>query len=122
MPHFTPLEQAALDEICKHAHERSVLDGQLATAVVSQRKLTEIGFFTYFTVERNGPPLTSRSRVLGNVAVTIEGFTRPLLIALFISKDGYVHMLEATTAGDSAAGVDFSAVRFEILHDLRTGE
>src|SRR5579871_2517240 len=116
MTHFTGLEQAALNEICKHAHEQSVLEGQLATAVVSQRKLTEIGFFTYFTVERNGPPLTSRSRILGNVAVTIEGFTRPLLITLFMNKDGYAHMLEATTAGDSAAGVDFSAVRFEIVH------
>jgi len=121
MQHFTRLEQAALDEICKHAHERSVLEGQLATAVVSQRKLTEIGFFTHFTVARN-EPLTSRSSVLGNVAVTIEGFTRPLLITLFMNKDGYAHMLEATTAGDSAVGVDFSVVRFEIVQDLRTGE
>ncbi len=122
MPHFTRLEQAALDEICKHAHERSVLESQLATAVVSRRKLTETGFFTYFTVAGDGPSLSSPSRVLGNVAVTIEGFTRPLLIALFMSKDGYPHMLEATAAGDSAAGVDFSVVRFEVVHDSRTGE
>ena len=122
MPHFTRLEQAALDEICKHARERSILEGQLATAVVDKRKLTETGFFTYFTVARNGPPLASRSRVLGNAAVTVEGFTRPLLIALFMGKDGYAHMLEATTAGDSAVGIDFSVIRFEIVRDLRTGE
>ena len=122
MPHFTSLEQAALDEICKHARERSVLEDQLATAVVDKRNLTETGFFTYFTVAENGPPLTSRSRVLGNVAVSIEGLTNPLLIALFMSKDGYAHMLEATAAEDSAIAIDFSAVRFEIVHDLRTGE
>ena len=122
VPHFTRLEQAAMDEICKHAHERAVLESQLATAVVDKRKLTETGFFTYFTVAGSGPSLTSASRVLGNVAVTIEGFTRPLLIALFMNKDGYAHMLEATVAGDSAAGIDFSVVRFEIVRDLRTGE
>jgi hypothetical protein len=31
-----------------------------------------------------------------------------------MSKDGYANMLEATTAGDSTLGIDFSAVRFEI--------
>jgi hypothetical protein len=50
------------------------------------------------------------------VAVTIEGFERPLLVTLFRSKDGYAHMLEATTAGDSTVGIDLSAVRFEIVH------
>jgi hypothetical protein len=116
MPHFTRLEQAALDEICKHSRERPALEGQLATARVSGRKNTGDGFFTYFEVDRNGPPLTSPWRVLGNVAVTIEGFERPLLVTLFRSKDGYAHMLEATTAGDSTVGIDLSAVRFEIVH------
>jgi hypothetical protein len=122
MPHFTTLEQAALDEICKHAHERPALEGQLATAKVSRRKNSGIGFITYFEVDRNGPPLTGKWRVLGNVAATIEGFERPLLVALFMSKDGYADMLEATTAGDSTIGIDLSALRFEIVHDLRTGE
>jgi hypothetical protein len=51
------------------------------------------------------------------VAVTIEGFERPLLVTLFMTKDGYAHMLEATTAGDSTVGIDLSAFRFEIVHD-----
>jgi len=113
MPHFTALERAALEEICGHSQERPALEAQLATARVSRRKSTEVGFITYFDVDRNGPPLTSRWRVLGNVAATIAGFERPLLLALFMSKDGYANMLEATT-GDSTAGIDFSAVRFEI--------
>jgi len=114
MPQFTALERAALEEICKHSQERPALEGQLATARVSRRKNTEVGFITYFEVDRNSPPLTSRWRVLGNVAATIAGFERPLLLALFMSKDGYANMLEATTAGDSTVGIDFSAVRFAI--------
>jgi hypothetical protein len=98
------------------------LEGQLATAKVSRRKNSGIGFITYFEVDRNGPPLTGKWRVLGNVAATIEGFERPLLVALFMSKDGSADMLEATTAGDSTIGIDLSALRFEIVHDLRTGE
>jgi len=122
MPHFTKLEQAALDEICKHSRERPALEGQLATASVSSRKNTGDGFFTYFAVDRNCPPLAGPQRVLGNVAVTIEGFERPLLVALFMSKDGYAHMLEGTTAAEIIVGIDLSAVRFEIVHDLRAGE
>ena len=113
MSHFIVLERAALEEICRHSQERLALEGQLATARVSRRMNSEVGFITYFEVDRNGPPLTSRWRVLGNVAATIAGFERPLLLALFMSKDGYANMLEATT-GDSTAGIDFSAVRFEI--------
>jgi len=122
MPHFTKLEQAALNEICKHSRERPALEGQLATASVSSRKNTGDGFFTYFAVDKNCGPLAGPRRVLGNVTVTIEGFERPLMVALFMSKDGYANMLEATTAGDSTIGIDLSAVRFEIVHDLRTGE
>jgi hypothetical protein len=81
---------------------------------VTRRENTGAGFFTYFAVDRNGPPLTSRRRVLGNVAATIVGFERPLLLALFMNKDGYAHMLEATAAGDSTVGIDLSALRFKI--------
>jgi hypothetical protein len=122
MPHFTGLEQVALEEICKHSRERPALEAQLATARVSRRKNTGDGFFTYFAADQNCPPLTGPWSVLGNVTVTIEGFERPLMVALFMSKDGYAHMLEATTAGDSTTGIDLSAVRFEIVHDMRTGE
>jgi hypothetical protein len=114
MPDFTALERAALEEICTHSQERPALEGQLATARVSRRRNTGVGFITYFEVDRNGPPLTSRWRVLGNVAATIAGFERPLLLALFMSKDGFANMLEATTAGDSTVGIDLSAVQFEI--------
>jgi hypothetical protein len=114
MPDFTAFERAALEEICTHSQERPALEGQLATARVSRRRNTGVGFITCFDVDRNGPPLTSRWRVLGNVAATIAGFERPLLLALFMNKDRYANMLEATTAGDSTLGIDLSAVRFEI--------
>jgi hypothetical protein len=105
MLHFTALEQA---------DERGVLESQLATATVTRRENTGEGFFTYFAVDRNGPPLTSRWRIQGNVAAAIVGFERPLLLALFRDKDGYVQMLEATAAGDSTVGVDFSTVQFKL--------
>ena len=115
MLHFTALERAALEDICgQQADERGVLESQLATATVTRRENTGGGFFTYFTVDRNGPPLTSRWRVVGNVAAMIVGFERPLLIALFMDKDGYAHMLEATVMGDSTVGVDLSTVQFKL--------
>ena len=114
MVQFTALERAVVEQICKESSERAALERQLATATVTRRKNTGTGFFTYFTVDRNGPPLTSRLRVLGNVAATIAGFESPLLIALFMSKDGYANMLEATAAGDSTAGLDLATIGFKI--------
>jgi hypothetical protein len=114
MLHFTALERAVLEEICKQADEREVLERQLATARLTSRNNTGDGFFTYFAVDRSCAALTGRRAVLGNVAATIEGFERPLLIALFMNKDGYAHMLEATAAGDSTVGIDLWTVPFEI--------
>jgi hypothetical protein len=114
VPHFTALERAVLEEICKEADERETIERQLATARVTRRENTGDGFFTYFAVDRNGPALTGRWRILGNAAVTIEGLESPLLIALFMNKDGYADMLEATAAGDSTVGIDLSTVPFKI--------
>ena len=114
MLHFTALERAVLEEICKQADQREVLERQLATARLTRRENTGDGFFTYFTVDRNSPALTSRWRVVGNVAAAIEGFERPLLIALFMNKEGYADMLEGTAAGDSTATIDLSTVPFRI--------
>jgi hypothetical protein len=114
MLHFTALERAVLQEICKEAGERETIERQLTTARVTRRENTGDGFFTYFEVDRNGPALTSRWAIVGNVVVTIEGFENPLLIALFRNRDGYANMLEGTAAGDSTAGIDLSIVPFKI--------
>jgi hypothetical protein len=114
MLQFTALERAVLEEICKQADDREALERQLATASVTRRENTGDGFFTYFAVDRNSPALRGRWRVVGNVAATIEGFERPLLLALFMNKDGYADMLEATTAGDSTDGIDLSTVPFKL--------
>ncbi len=114
MLHFTALERAVLEEICsEQAAERGVLEGQLATATVTRRENTGDGFFTYFAVDRNGPPLTRRGGVLGTVAPPIVGFERPFFITLFL-KDGYASMLEATTWGESTVGIDLSTLRIKI--------
>jgi hypothetical protein len=114
MLHFTALERAVLEEIRKEANEGEAIKRQLATARVARRENTGDGFFTYFAVDRSVPALTSRRAILGNVVVTIEGFENPLLIALFMNKDGYADMLEATAAGDSTVGIDLSTVPFKI--------
>jgi hypothetical protein len=65
MLHFNVLERAVLEDICRYqVDEREVLEGQLATATVTLRKNTGDGFFTYFAVDRSGPPLTNRRRIL----------------------------------------------------------
>jgi hypothetical protein len=112
---LTALERSVLEEISQQqpADQRGVLVSQLASARVTRRENTGAGFFTYLAVDRNGPPLTSRWRVAGNVVATIVGFERPILIALFM-KDGYASMLEATTSGESTAGIDLSTIRFKI--------
>ena len=114
MLHFTALERAVLEDICQQqADQREVLQRQLATATVTGRKNTGTGFFTYLAVARDGPPLISRFRILGNVVATIAGFEAPLILTLFM-KDGYANRLEATTSGDSTAGIDLTSLRFTI--------
>jgi hypothetical protein len=43
MLHFTGLERAVLEEICKQADEREALERQLASARVTRRKNTGDG-------------------------------------------------------------------------------
>jgi hypothetical protein len=114
MLQFTALERAVLEELCKQTAERAVLESQLATATVTGRKNTGEGFFTYFTVDRNCPPLTTRWSVVGGVFATIAGLERPLVLDLFRNKDGYAHMLEATSMAESTVGIDLSTGEFKI--------
>jgi hypothetical protein len=115
MLHFTALERAALEDICRQqADERGGLASQLATATVTRRKNTGDGFFTYIDVDRKCPPLTTRRSIVGNVAATIANVEGWLLIALFQNKDGYAHMLEGTAAPDSTVGLDLSTLQFKI--------
>jgi hypothetical protein len=117
MLHFTALERAGLEEICRQsADERAALEIQLATATVTRRENSGAGFFTYLSVDRGASPVTTRKRVLGNVAATIEGFEAPLLLMLFM-EDGYANFLEGATCGDSTLGIDLSSLRFKMEPD-----
>ena len=81
---------------------------------MTRRENTGSGFFTWLAADRNGAALTGHKSVLGNVVAAIDGLQRPVLIALFVNKDGFVHMLEATAAGESTVEIDFSSVRFTL--------
>ena len=111
---FTGLERAVLAEICREAKEPEVLERQLTTASVTRRENTGDGFFTWFGVDLDSAALTGRWRVLGNVVAAIEGLERPVIVTLFRNKDGYANMLEATAAGESTLGIDFTTVRFTL--------
>jgi hypothetical protein len=114
MLHLTPLEQAALKEICRQESDaREALERQLATATVTRRENSGAGFFTYLAVDRRIAPVSSSERVLGLVAATIDGFEQPILLMLFM-KDGYADFLEGATVGDSTTGIDLSTLRFKI--------
>jgi hypothetical protein len=112
--HLTALERAALEEICKQRpDERQALEAQLATAIVTDRKNSGAGFFTYLSVDRATAPVADAGRTLGNIVAEIDGFRRPLLLMLFM-EDGYAHMLEGAAIDDSTAGIDLGSLRFKI--------
>jgi hypothetical protein len=114
MLQFTPLERAALEEICRQQPEEcQALQHQLATASVSRRENSGAGFFTYLKVDRSTQPIETGGRVLGNVSATVEGFKQPILLMLFM-ENGYADFLEGATIDDSTVGIDLSALRFEI--------
>jgi hypothetical protein len=114
MQQLSLLERAALDAICRQqTDQRDALASQLASAKVIQRRNSGAGFFTDLAIDRTAPPVTSKERVIGNVAAMIEGFKDPLLLLLFM-KDGYADMLEGAAIEDSTVGVDLTNVRFTI--------
>jgi len=90
------------------------LESQLGTATVTGRRNSGEGFFTYFAVDRNCPPLANRYRVVGSVFASIAGLARPLVLDLFTNNEGYAEMIEATTAAESTAGIDLAIVAFKI--------
>jgi hypothetical protein len=114
MLHFTALERASLEEICRQQGDaRKTLESQLATATVTRRENSGAGFFTYLEVDRATAPVVSTERVLGNVAASIDGFEDPLLLMLFM-EDGYAKFLEGTAIRDSTVDLDLSTLRFTL--------
>jgi hypothetical protein len=114
MLHFTALERAALEEIWRQQIDgRQALESQLATATVTRRENSGVGFFTYLAVDRAAPPVANAERVLGNVAALIEGFKQPLLLMLFMNA-GCAEMLEGAAIDDSTVGIDLSTLRFKL--------
>jgi hypothetical protein len=114
---FTSLERSALAEICRRqVHGREALESQLATAAVTRRKNSGVGFFTYLTVDPSTPPVATAARVLGEVWASIEGFKQPFVLLLFM-KDGYAEFLEGASIDDSTVGIDLSTIQFKIIQD-----
>jgi hypothetical protein len=117
---FTHLEAAALEAIAgRYPEAREALKAQLATATVSERENTGVGFFTSLAVDRSTKAIESTDKVLGPVWADIEGFGQPLILLLFTS-DGYARTLEGATVLDSTVGLELADLRFEIIPDVAT--
>jgi hypothetical protein len=114
MLHFTALERASLEEICRQQGDaRKTLESQLATATVTRRENSGAGFFTYLEVDRIAAPAMNLGKVLGRVAASIDGFEDPLLLMLFM-REGYADMLEGAAIRDSTVDLDVSTLRFTL--------
>jgi hypothetical protein len=111
---FTPLERAALQEICRlFSADRAALEAQLATAKVIERENSGAGFFTSFDVSHDSAPV-SGDRMRSGGWARVDGFRQPVGFILWL-EDGYAARLEGFTIDDSTVGVDLTALTFQIL-------
>ena len=96
---LTEFEYAALDKLLAGNHPvLSVLRAQLASAKVSSREFTGVGFFTNLRIDRSLPPaLIGCSRIqIRDVGGKIKGLKHGVGFVLFIT-DGYIDFLEGFT-------------------------
>ena len=113
MKGFTKLEEAVLLTICgRSSDDQAVLDSQLETASVRNRNNTGAGFYTHFDVSKKTLPL--HQNLLDDVWASVKGFAQPMGFILWL-KGGYADHLEGFTIADSTAGLDLSALTFEVL-------
>jgi hypothetical protein len=110
---FTPLEQAVLRSICEmYLVDKSALEAQLSTAVVVRRENTGAGFYTDFEVEREDAAIRGDGLRHGPAA-RVDGLEYGMGFILWL-KEGYANCLEGYSYQESAVGVAFEHVGFEI--------
>ena len=111
---LNPLESAILQAIRATKPEVALaLDEQLHAVVVTSRENTGAGFFTTMR-PLNAKTLISQTGAIGNIFAKIAGMQNPMTFVLFI-KDGIIDALEGASIDESTGGVDFSAVKFEMM-------
>lgn len=98
---LSAVEQALLSMLLAGDHPALViLREQLQNAIVTNRNLTGVGFFTYFAVTPGGSILPVQRWVIGDVGFELDGLEHGGGALLFV-RDGVLRTLEAfTNAGE----------------------
>lgn len=116
---LTPLEKAVLDVLLdKPGEPFDTIRQQLSHAVVSQRELTGVGFFTDIVIPSDAPVRRDlMDEVIGHVSAVLPGLQHGAGFLLFI-RDGVVSMLEGYTYGGEwwpASTEGFRVYRYEAV-------
>lgn len=113
MTRFTPLERAVLDAICAlYPSYASALGSQLATASVTSRDFTGIGFFTEFEVDPAAPAIAGFASPLGTVESLVGPYAYPLQFMVFVSPAGFLTLLEGYSYFDGYGDLDLTIAAF----------
>jgi hypothetical protein len=116
---FTPLERAVLDAICdKHPADRSALEAQLSTAILTNRENTGCGFFTHFVVDKSSSGPIGGERLRDGPPAQVEGVKHGMGFILWF-EEGYADCLEGYAFGDdSTAELPLETLCFKINSGL----
>ena len=116
MPHFTKLEMAVIDAICRqHPEVADALRTQLATARVTARENTGAGMIVSWDTAETAPPFPRPMWNFGDVRSTNCGVE--LSFFVMTSSDNKSEGLEGYIAGEGndTSGVDLTTVPFSPL-------
>lgn len=98
MESVAPLERAVLEKLLYgDSKEYQILQKQCDDLLVSERKMTGVGFFTRFFLPSEVAKLPNKASFqIGDVAADIEDLKHGAGFELFI-KNGQIYMLEGYT-------------------------
>lgn len=101
MDTLTPLEQAVLEKLLSGESEGyRILQKQIPTLRVTERKMTGVGFFTRFSLPDEAPKLPDGASVeISDVGADLTDLKHGAGFVLFIRKGG-INMLEGFTYGE----------------------
>ena len=106
-PHnLTGLERAVAEAICNEFPEgRDALLLQLATAKVTERDFTGVGFYTEFEVDHASRAPQPKTSPFGEIRSYVGPDSYELLFVLYV-RDGYAGMIEAYSFDDGYGSLD----------------
>jgi hypothetical protein len=111
---FTRLERAVLEAILRmHPHDRAALEAQFVNARVVNRENTGAGFYTHFTIARDGSAAINGERIRRGPSATIEGLQHGMGFILWLA-DGFADCLEGYSYGESTIYMSLENASFDI--------